>query len=356
MGLFDPPHCPRIVFCRVQDDRRCHGGVQGLLQGDGRGARRHRGADQAGLSKACAQISSRRQQGAGRRGPIQGGGRGVRGAARAPRSAPPTIGWDRVRAPARIFVRPRIRVRVRVQRRRTRRGERRGLQRFFRVAVRPGRAARPRAAARHFDPGRGEDHHAKVLLDLERPSHGGSRSFTLRVPEIDAEGRLGDARARAQRAGAEGHPARADHPAGRPGGAARTRRPESGTPRRSVHRGRISAPSAVSGRRPRSVPRSAGGAVGGRARRQREDADARRRGRLEDSARIACRDANCGSRAAACPPRRRAIFTSCCKSPCRPQPTRRPRPPTAPWRRPCRSIPAQVSECSHHVLHPTSLV
>ena len=38
--------------------------------------------------------------------------------------------------------------------------------------------------------GRGEDHHAKVMLDLDAALHGGSRSFTLRMPEIDAEGRL----------------------------------------------------------------------------------------------------------------------------------------------------------------------
>jgi curved DNA-binding protein len=41
-----------------------------------------------------------------------------------------------------------------------------------------------------FDSGRGEDHHAKVMLDLDAALSGGSRSFTLRVPEIDAEGRL----------------------------------------------------------------------------------------------------------------------------------------------------------------------
>lgn len=39
-------------------------------------------------------------------------------------------------------------------------------------------------------PGRGEDHHAKVLLDLQASLNGGTRSFTLRMPEIDAEGRL----------------------------------------------------------------------------------------------------------------------------------------------------------------------
>jgi curved DNA-binding protein len=38
--------------------------------------------------------------------------------------------------------------------------------------------------------GRGQDHHAKVILDLEATLQGGSRTFTLRVPEIDAEGRL----------------------------------------------------------------------------------------------------------------------------------------------------------------------
>ncbi len=38
--------------------------------------------------------------------------------------------------------------------------------------------------------GRGEDHHAKVMLDLDAALNGGARSFTLRVPQIDADGRL----------------------------------------------------------------------------------------------------------------------------------------------------------------------
>jgi curved DNA-binding protein len=41
-----------------------------------------------------------------------------------------------------------------------------------------------------FHPGRGEDHHAKVLLDLDATLSGGARQLTLRVPEIDADGRL----------------------------------------------------------------------------------------------------------------------------------------------------------------------
>jgi curved DNA-binding protein len=50
-----------------------------------------------------------------------------------------------------------------------------------------GRAAR---GGRGGVPDRGEDHHAKVLLDLEASLNGGSRAFTLRMPEIDGEGRL----------------------------------------------------------------------------------------------------------------------------------------------------------------------
>jgi curved DNA-binding protein len=41
-----------------------------------------------------------------------------------------------------------------------------------------------------FRPEHGEDHHAKVMLDLEASLTGGSRSFTLKMPEIDEHGRL----------------------------------------------------------------------------------------------------------------------------------------------------------------------
>ncbi len=50
------------------------------------------------------------------------------------------------------------------------------------------RSGRGRGA--NFHPERGEDHHAKVLLDLEASLQGGARTFTLRVPEIDEAGRL----------------------------------------------------------------------------------------------------------------------------------------------------------------------
>jgi curved DNA-binding protein len=41
-----------------------------------------------------------------------------------------------------------------------------------------------------FHTGRGEDHHAKILLDLEASLSGGSRTITLSMPEFDADGRL----------------------------------------------------------------------------------------------------------------------------------------------------------------------
>lgn len=37
---------------------------------------------------------------------------------------------------------------------------------------------------------RGEDHHAKVMIDLEDAYSGATRSITLRVPEVDAQGRV----------------------------------------------------------------------------------------------------------------------------------------------------------------------
>src|SRR5258708_6637550 len=55
-----------------------------------------------------------------------------------------------------------------------------------------GARARPEPGNRRggFHPGQGVDHHAKVLLDLDATLHGGARQLALRVPEIDAEGRL----------------------------------------------------------------------------------------------------------------------------------------------------------------------
>ncbi|MFA5082855.1 MAG: DnaJ C-terminal domain-containing protein [Hydrogenophilaceae bacterium] len=48
-----------------------------------------------------------------------------------------------------------------------------------------------RAARRPGMHGRGEDHHAKVLIDLEDAYRGGQRSISLRVPALDGQGHVG---------------------------------------------------------------------------------------------------------------------------------------------------------------------
>ena len=53
-----------------------------------------------------------------------------------------------------------------------------------------GAQGRAGSRAGRFHDGRGEDHHAKVLLDLDATLQGGARQLSLRVPEIDADGRL----------------------------------------------------------------------------------------------------------------------------------------------------------------------
>ncbi len=53
-----------------------------------------------------------------------------------------------------------------------------------------GAAGAAHRGRRGRDPGRGEDTHAKVMLDLEATLKGGSRTFTLRIPEIDANGHI----------------------------------------------------------------------------------------------------------------------------------------------------------------------
>lgn len=52
-----------------------------------------------------------------------------------------------------------------------------------------GRQGRARSRG-PFRSGQGEDHHAKIVLDLEATLLGGQRSFTLRVPFVNATGHL----------------------------------------------------------------------------------------------------------------------------------------------------------------------
>ncbi len=52
-----------------------------------------------------------------------------------------------------------------------------------------GRGARGRSRG-PFGGGHSADHHARVMLDLDATLQGGQRTFTLRVPSVDADGRL----------------------------------------------------------------------------------------------------------------------------------------------------------------------
>ncbi len=50
-----------------------------------------------------------------------------------------------------------------------------------------GRTARPSGAAFHAN---GEDHHAKIQIDLEDSYQGAQRTLTLRLPQVDAQGHV----------------------------------------------------------------------------------------------------------------------------------------------------------------------
>ena len=52
-----------------------------------------------------------------------------------------------------------------------------------------GGAGQARGGGRSFR-ARGEDHHAKIVIDLEDAFHGATRTITLRVPQLDDKGRL----------------------------------------------------------------------------------------------------------------------------------------------------------------------
>ena len=81
--------------------------------------------------------------------------------------------------------------RIRVPRARRRQRRRPGFryQRLLRGPVRPAGAPR-RRPARAAGQAAGEDHHAKVLIDLEDAYTGARRSITLRMPVVDAQGRV----------------------------------------------------------------------------------------------------------------------------------------------------------------------
>ena len=96
---------------------------------------------------------------------------------------------------------------------------------------------------------KGEDHHAKVLIDLEDTFQGATRTITLRVPAVDAQGHVVTQRSHSQRSHSQRHSRRPAHPPQRTGQSGRRRRQSGG----SVSRDRISASSALPGRWPRSL-------------------------------------------------------------------------------------------------------
>jgi curved DNA-binding protein len=137
----------------------------------------------------------------------------------------------------------------------------------------------------HAGPGPGEDHHAKVMLDLEASLEGGTRTLTLRVPQLDAEGRLvskdrvlnvhvpkGILPGQVIRLAGQGSTTGGD------------------TPGDLFIEVEFAAACVVSRRWPRSVSGVAGGALGSRAGREREDAHSGRHGGFENPRRLACRD------------------------------------------------------------------
>ena len=61
---------------------------------------------------------------------------------------------------------------------------------FFEALFGAASQGRSRDSRGAFGQDKGEDHHAKVLLDLESTLLGGTRTFTLQVPHIDPQGHL----------------------------------------------------------------------------------------------------------------------------------------------------------------------
>ena len=225
------------------------------------------GRNQEGLPQARAQVPPRRQQGGRCRGALQGDQRGQRGAAATPRSAPPTTRWARTTAAGQEF---------RVRRpgwdagfEFRGRGDEGGFgtagdfdaSEFFETLFgRHARQARgqPRGARRAS----GEDHHAKVMIDLEDAYRGARRSISLRMPVVDAQGHVTLEERRLDVNIPKGIRAGQHLRLAGQGGQG-----IGGAPAGDLYpRDRLQPAPALSRGRPRRLPRSAACALGGRAR------------------------------------------------------------------------------------------
>ena len=129
---------------------------------------------------------------------------------------------------------------------------------------------------------RGEDHHAKILIDLRDSLEGATRTHSLRMPTVDADGHviLTDRTLNVTiPKGAYGRPTYPTQGSGGP-------RDRPATARRSVSKNPLQTGSTVSGRRKRPLYRTPCGTVGGGARRQHKVSDTHRASHAQDPGRL----------------------------------------------------------------------
>ena len=201
------------------------------------------------------------------------------------KSAPPTINWAGTLVPAKISGRPRIGARALNSAAQAGAGDAATTAIFSSRCSARRRAPAAAAAAAHSTPAAARTITPRCCSICEASLNGGTRSFTLRVPEIDAEGRLVSKERVLNVQVPKGI-----LPVSRYDWLARGERTAGeGKPGDLLHRSRVSASPPVPSRWPRFVSGIAGGAVGSGARRHREDAHSRRHGGFENSRRLARR-------------------------------------------------------------------
>ena len=239
------------------------------------------GRDQAGLPQARPQVPPRRQQGGRRRGALQGDQRGQRGpeGSREARRLRPDgqqlEGGPGVPAAAELGRGLRVPRRRRLRRSATAAPAARASTPatssralFGRRAGTAGAAAGPRRRASV----QGEDHHAKVLIDIEDSYRGAERQVTLR-----AAGRTAPtAASRCRSARSTSTSRRASGPASICASPARATAGTGGAKAGDLYLEiAFDAAPVLPGRRRRRLRRPAARALGSGARRQRRRADAR---------------------------------------------------------------------------------
>jgi len=207
----------------------------------------------------------------------------------------------------------------------------------------PGRGYAPRAIATPGEPGRARTITPRWSLAFGSHPGRGFRTFTLRVPEIDAEGHL-ISKERVLTSRYERHPAGPDHTVAGQGAGTRVRAP----PATFISRSDYQPIPCIGPDDATSTSSLAGGTVGSRARRQRQDTDTGRRGRFEDSHRLARGHENAlKGRAFPQPCRRSLCVLQIALPPAHGRAKRKRLPRHWPTRFP--SIPVNISEYPHEI-------